>query len=69
VFLDQAEEHGHHVIAAHGVIGGAGEQEPGEVIQPVEDLDLAPVDQAPVDEVRLPGLVRPVASYRWDFVA
>ena len=41
-----------------GPMGGAGEQVAGVVIEPVEDLHVGPVGQAPVDEVRLPHLVR-----------
>ena len=36
----------------------AGEQVAGVIIQPVQDLHVGAVDQAPVDEVRLPHLVR-----------
>ena len=39
-------------------MGGAGEQVAGVIIEPVQDLDIGPVRQAPVDEVRLPHLVR-----------
>ena len=58
VLLDQAEEHGHDVIAGHGLMDGAGEQVAGVVIEPVQDLHVGPVREAPVDEVRLPHLVR-----------
>ena len=53
-----AKEYGHDVIAGDGLMGGAGEQVAGVVIEPVQDLDVGPVREAPVDEVRLPHLVR-----------
>ena len=40
-------------IAADGLVRGAGQQKPGVVIEPVEDLHIGPVLEAPVDEVRL----------------
>jgi hypothetical protein len=57
VFLHVAKQYGHHTIAGHGLMGSAGEQEAGVVIEPVEDLHLGPVSQPPVDEVRLPHLI------------
>lgn len=44
--------------AGHGAVGGAGQQQPGVVVEPVEDLHVGAVGQAPVGEVRLPELVR-----------
>lgn len=38
-------------------MGGAGDQEPGVVVEPVEDLDVGAVGQVPVGEVGLPALV------------
>src|SRR5271155_3032069 len=39
-------------------MGGTGQQVAGVVIKPVEDLDVGSVLKAPVDEVRLPHLIR-----------
>ena len=50
-------ERGDHVIAGDPPEGGAGEQVPGMVVEPADDLDLAPVGEAPVREVGLPDLV------------
>jgi len=55
--LNDIEEHGHDNVSSDRLMGRAGQQEPGVVIKPVENLNLAPVAQAPVDEVGLPRLV------------
>ena len=57
VLLHHIKEHGDDVIAGDRLMSGAGEQVAGVVIEPVEDLDIAAIAQAPVDEVRLPHLV------------
>ena len=46
-----------HVVAADPPEDRAPEQVAGVVVEPGRDLDLAPVGQAPVGEVRLPDLV------------
>ena len=51
-------ERGHHVVAGHPAEHRAGEQVARVVVEPVEDLDLAPVGQAPMGEVGLPDFVR-----------
>ena len=53
--------------AGDGLMSGAGQQQPGVVVEPVEDLDVGAVGEAPVGEVGLPELVRLVrleADYR-----
>ena len=40
-----------------GLVGGAGQQVAGVVVEPVQDLDVGAIGEAPVGEVRLPGLV------------
>lgn len=57
VGLDGGEEGVHHVAASDGPVGGAAEQQAGVVIEPVQDLHVRSVGQAPVSEVGLPGLV------------
>jgi hypothetical protein len=57
VALNDLEENGHDNVSSDRLMGRAGQQEPGVVIKPVENLNLAPVAQAPVDEVGLPRLV------------
>lgn len=51
------QERGDHVVPGDGLVGGAGQQVAGVVVEPVEDLDVGAVRQAPVGEVGLPGLV------------
>ena len=50
-------ERGHHVVAGDPPEGRAGEQVARVVVEPVQDLDLGPVGQAPMGEVGLPQLV------------
>ena len=44
-------------VAGDRGVGGAAEQVAGVVVEPVEDLDVGAVGQAPVGEVGLPALV------------
>ena len=48
---------GDDVGAGDPVVGGAGKEEPGVVVQPVEDLDVGAVGERPVGEVGLPGFI------------
>ena len=57
VGIDAAEERVDDVAAGDGSVGGAGEQVAGMVIEPVQDLDVSAVREAPVGEVGLPGFV------------
>jgi hypothetical protein len=54
VLIHHIKEHGDDVIAGDRLMSGAGQQEAGVVIEPVQDLDINAIGQAPVDEVRLP---------------
>ena len=58
MLLDDGEEGGNDIVSGDWGVGGAGQQEPGVVIQPVQDLDVGPVGEAPMGEVGLPSLVR-----------
>jgi hypothetical protein len=58
VSLDHVKELGHDRIPRDRLMGGGRQQVAGVVVQPVQDLDVGPVREAPVDEVRLPHLVR-----------
>jgi hypothetical protein len=51
VFVDVVAEAGQDVIAGDAAVGGAGQQQSGVVIEPVQDLDVAAVGQGPVREV------------------
>lgn len=44
-------------VAGDRGVGGAGEEVAGVVVEPVEDLHVGAVGQAPVGEVGLPALV------------
>jgi hypothetical protein len=57
VLLASRDERGHDIVAGDPPEGGDGKQEAGVVVEPVEDLDLGSVRQAPVGEVGLPQLV------------
>lgn len=57
VFLGGGEECGDDVVAGDGGVGGAGQQQSGVVVEPVQDLHVGAVGEAPVGEVGLPGLV------------
>jgi hypothetical protein len=57
VLVDRDEERGDDVVAAGGPVRGARQQVAGMVVEPVEDLDVGLVCQAPVRDVGLPGLV------------
>ena len=46
------------MIAGHGLMCRAGQQVSGVVVEPVQDFHVGPVAKAPMDEVRLPHLVR-----------
>jgi hypothetical protein len=50
-------EAGDHIGGLGGQSGIGGDQQPGVVINEVEDVDLGAVHQAPVGEVGLPALV------------
>jgi hypothetical protein len=58
VSLDHIEEHGHDHVAGHRLMSGAGQQNAGVIIKPVQNLHIRAVSQAPMHEVRLPHLVR-----------
>jgi hypothetical protein len=51
VLVDCGEERRDDVIAGDGLMGGAGDQVAGVVIEPVEDLDVGAVGEAPMEEV------------------
>ncbi len=57
VGVDCGQEGGDDVVAGDRVVGGAGQQVAGVVVEPVQDLDVGAVGEAPVGEVGLPGLV------------
>ena len=57
VFVDGLQEQRDDVVAGDGLVGGRAEQIARVIVQPVEDLDISPVGQAPVGHVGLPHLV------------
>jgi hypothetical protein len=61
VSLDNVKEHGHDRIARDRLVRRGGQQVAGVVIKPVENFNIGPIVQTPVDEVRLPHLVRLVS--------
>lgn len=58
MLLGRRQERGDDVVAGNWGVGGAGEQESGVIIEPVQDLDIGAVSESPMGEVGLPGLVR-----------
>ena len=57
MFVCGGEEGVDDVVAGDRGVGGAAEQVAGVVVEPVEDLDVGAVGEAPVGEVGLPALV------------
>ena len=57
VFLEVSGEIVDDIGPGDGGVDGAGEQQPGVVVEPVQDLHIGAVGESPVGEVRLPGLV------------
>ena len=55
--LAAVEERVDDVMAGDGAVGGAGQQETGVVVEPVEDLHVGAVGEVPVGEVGLPAFV------------
>jgi len=55
--VDGGQERAHDIAALDRPEGLGGEQQAGVVIHEIEDLDVAPVGQAPVGRVGLPQLV------------
>jgi len=45
------------VVAAHGGVGAAGQDEPGVVVEDVEDLRVGVIGEVPVGDVGLPEFV------------
>src|ERR1700736_1825976 len=46
-----------HVVAAHGGVGAAGQEQAGVVVEDVEDFYVGVIGEAPVGDVGLPELV------------
>jgi hypothetical protein len=57
VLVAGGQEGLHDSITGDGRVGGAAQEVSGVVVEPVEDLRVGAVGQAPVGEVRLPALV------------
>ena len=57
MLLGRGQERGDDVVAGDRARARCRQQEPGVVVEEVEDLDVGAVSEAPVGEVGLPGLV------------
>src|SRR5215468_11068690 len=62
VLVSGMAEDGDHVGGAVGPPGGRGDQEPGVIVDDVEDLGAGAAGQLPVSDVHLPSLVRQVSA-------
>src|SRR5262245_13990369 len=62
VLVSGVAEDSDHVGGAVGRPGGGGDQEPGVIVDDVEDLGAGAAGQLPVSDVHLPSLVRQVSA-------